>query len=137
MGMGHEPPILGGYDISRLLGGISETEVLLNVTTDVPEPFYFLQDKNANQEMDFKAQSLAVSTQCVPMTSHCFQPNYSNPDTIMAFQCSPGFKGNLTMKSALDFDESGGAFIATPSLGIGFSPDAKFSRMIGSDLESA
>jgi hypothetical protein len=79
-----------------------------------------------DKTLDFKAQSLAVSTHCTPMTSKCF--NQYGED--LNFSCTPNFFGDLIMQSDMDdgADSDGAGRLA--SAGIGFShPD--FSRVVG------
>jgi hypothetical protein len=79
-----------------------------------------------DKTLDFKAQSLAVSTHCTPMTSKCF---YQSGEDLN-FLRTPNFFGDLIMQSEMDdgADSDGAGLLA--STGIGFShPD--FSRMVG------
>lgn len=118
---------------------------------DYTNAYTFLADQmiySYNYTTDFRARTYALRTQCAPMTARCFPASdaYSPTQNYFyssdfglgsvgenyTFQCTPGFSGNVT---------SNGASLATnyraestaAAVGIGFSPDANLSRMVGNN----
>jgi hypothetical protein len=115
---------------SETFAGLSLTQKVQNFTS-AAETFYLLQDAKADQRLDYQAVSLAVTTQCTPMTTKCYHPNGTteNGTTFLDFQCTPGFKGNFNQM--LVWTDRDGSITGDANVGIGFSPDAQFSTMLG------
>ena len=110
--------------------------------------FYYLANAlNANDAMhwDFMAKTIAISTQCTPITQQCL-PDAQwpvdvdlNDDGYREFSCTPGFGANFTYSGAsqtidADYKEDGAGSntrVDRPAVGMAFAPDAQLSERIG------
>lgn len=113
-----------------------------NAGNDQVQHYKYLANTGFDLTKDFRAKTIAVKTQCAPMTARCF-PSYLSDNSsdlgywrslgsFYTFNCTPGFSGELTsngasMATALRKNSS------TGSMGIGFAPDAELSQMIGNN----
>ncbi|OQU95411.1 hypothetical protein CLAIMM_01624 [Cladophialophora immunda] len=137
--------IVNANKAALTIANLSDTNTVndwYNSTSDPVHHYKYLAHTGLDFTRDFRAKTVAVKTQCAPMTARCFSACSSdNPsdeddcrylDNSYAFNCSPGYTGELT---------SNGASLATSlrkpslagSMGFGFAPDASLSRMVGND----
>lgn len=125
------PLMVNPDETSRVLAGTSQTNMVLNITSNSSGTVYFLADTRTGQTLDFKAKTLAVSTQCTPMTKECL---YRPDDSYiygLNFSCTPHFNANFSMQSVGDYGAESPGTGPESYTGIGFSPDPQFSRMVG------
>ncbi|KIW50243.1 hypothetical protein PV05_11850 [Exophiala xenobiotica] len=98
----------------------------LSSTSKHNETFYFYSDSRSGSTVDFKVQTLGISTQCHIATKRC-HGDYSNGTS---FRCSAGFAGDLTECLPnvwpASADDSGSC-----ETGIGFATDAQLSQAAG------
>ncbi|KIX96774.1 uncharacterized protein Z520_07494 [Fonsecaea multimorphosa CBS 102226] len=127
------------------IANLSDTNTVndwYNSTSDPVHHYKYLAHTGLGFATDFRAKTVAVKTQCAPMTEQCFQACFSdNPDeedncrylnNSYAFQCSPGFTGELTSNGA-SWATSLRKNSSVGSTGFGFALDASLSQMIGHD----
>lgn len=84
---------------------------------------YFFGDARSDSKVDYKAQTLGISTQCQMATADCY-----TGDNGTAFRCSAGFRGDLWACQPDSWYGGNGSHCST---GIGFAPDAQLSRSAG------
>jgi hypothetical protein len=127
----------GVNEATLAINGLSETNDVgsWHYYNDSTHYYKYLTDKRADFARDFKASTIAIKTQCTPMTQRCFlnaQRFYLGDN--YTFHCGKDYTGQLT---------SNGASVATGlrttssvSTGLGFSPDSGLSRMVGNNKAS-
>lgn len=85
---------------------------------------FFMGDQRSSKNVDFRARTMGITTQCEIATQKC------DSDNGTAFQCSAGFTGNFTSCQPNEIGED-------CSVGIGFSPDAQLSSAAGNAILSS
>lgn len=77
----------------RIMNGISQNNTVGSYSpSDTPEKvFYYLSDSTASVNLDFKASTFAVTTECQAITDKC-KVDYET----WTFNCTPSFAGSLT-----------------------------------------
>lgn len=73
------------------MNGISQTNTVKQYSSDPLKTFYYLSDSATSTDVDFKATTFAVTTECEAITSKC------NLDINVStfFNCTPSFAGSL------------------------------------------
>jgi hypothetical protein len=132
---------------SDVMNNIGLTDYVLNYYDSTSSRwYYYMADKNVSYDLyarDYRTTTLAVSTQCTPITASCLKlPDPINNPGFLAyqydFQCPGGLNGSLLSNgatSAANYSTtvSAGGVMA----GISFSPDARLStRIADSDFAS-
>lgn len=92
---------------------------------------YFMADQRSSKNVDFRAHTMGITTQCQIATSDCYRG-----DNGSAFQCPNGFAGDFTSCEPNVWPANGTAGESC-DVGIGFSPDAKLSSAAGDDYLSS
>lgn len=126
--------LAGATESCMTVNQVSDLNVVRSYTSDGQTYYYFLTAAAADLTRDFRTNTLALSTQCQPMTQKCFPGAQQNPHNFTVpnppiFTCTPGFSADVRWNGALPV--SNREEFLTPAVGIGFSPDAQLSRMIG------
>ncbi|KAK5128573.1 hypothetical protein LTR85_003244 [Meristemomyces frigidus] len=140
--------LANGYEANVLLQGLSTTNAVLNHTMNGTN-YMYLANQNLDAKLDFKAKTLAVSTQCAPITSKCVLPtsewpyiasvsiDSNNTGDYYNFECTPGFTANFTFNGAaqtMDALQSEGGMDQTygvPLVGLAFAPSASLASRVG------
>jgi hypothetical protein len=73
------------------MNNVSQTNTVKEYSPDSLKVFYYLSDSATSADVDFKATTFAVTTECEVITSKC----NLNLDTS-TFNCTPSFAGSLT-----------------------------------------
>jgi hypothetical protein len=134
-GTGTHYDLAGAAESCMTMNAVSDMNTVQNYSSD-GETYYFLADTGLSKGRDFRTKTMAISTQCSPMTSTCFRGAQKTPQnttvlTSTKFSCSPGFTGNVTSNGVLPV--SNWQATSTPNVGIGFAPDPSLSNMLGSN----
>ena len=94
------------------------------------QTFFFYGDSRSSKTLDFKAQTMGISTQCFIATTKCNigTTDYNQTDSD-AFKCSDGFGGDVTygypnVWPANSSDSGSGGY----TTGIGYANDAQLSE---------
>lgn len=75
----------------KIMNGISQTNTVRQYSSDPLKVFYYLSDSATSADVDYKATTFAVTTECEIITSKC------NIDFLTStFNCTPSFAGSLT-----------------------------------------
>jgi hypothetical protein len=142
--------LVGSLEASRVLRGVSSAN---STISSYPESnhtagsggqaFYYLAANPSMAHfpgmMDYMAKTIAITTQCAPITQQCL-PGVQWPfddDDDRTFSCTPGFGANFTFSGAsqtVDADESDDGDNTRPdrpAVGMAFASDAQLSRRIG------
>lgn len=102
--------------------------------------YYYLDNPRARAGVDYKAKTLAISTQCSPMTIQCLRNETWPQNRWGNFSCSPGFAANFSFSGVSqlpDWDDpslnpvGANTYLPTPAVGLAFSKDADFSNRVG------
>ncbi|RAO72582.1 uncharacterized protein BHQ10_008594 [Talaromyces amestolkiae] len=75
----------------KIMNGISQTNTVRQYSSDPLKVFYYLSDSATSADVDYKATTFAVTTECEIITSNC----NVNFDTY-TFNCTPSFAGSLS-----------------------------------------
>ena len=106
------------------------------------QAFYYLGNSAMSgvaDHHDYLAKTIAITTQCTPITRQCL-PDVQWPlddDDNRSFSCTPGFGANFTFSGASqmrDGDEDDGGQNSRadrPAVGLAFASDAQLSERIG------
>lgn len=73
----------------KTLNGVSDTHIVREYSPSSGQVFYFLGDVGSSKNADFKANTLAVSTQCEPISKKCGLADVGETDE--RFNCTPSF----------------------------------------------
>ncbi|KAJ9498712.1 hypothetical protein LTR96_000191 [Exophiala xenobiotica] len=124
--------LVGGEAASKLQLNQPTNDMISNYTGSLSssaskhnETVYFYSDARSSNAVDFKAQTLGISTQCHIASQRC-HADYSNGTS---FRCSAGFAGDLSECMPNVWPASGE--YGTCDTGIGFATDAKLSQAAG------
>ncbi|KAI1628977.1 hypothetical protein EDD37DRAFT_30846 [Exophiala viscosa] len=137
--MQHENDVYleGSQAVADLQLAQSTNDVISNYTGPLSsdstqnQTVFFYGDTRSSNTLDFKAQTLGVSTQCIMATTMCGYLNNNETDD-WSFRCSEGFGGDVTYgypnvwpANASDADSGGTGGYTT---GIGYAIDAQLSE---------
>lgn len=86
-------------DAGATLTNTSAINMIRQFPSSQQQPIFYLGDTAASSDIDFKASTYAVSTQCQPMTKQCLPPASGFKTS---FNCSTGLAGNLSAYSTVD-----------------------------------
>lgn len=75
----------------QIMNGVSKTNIVKEYSSDPLKVFYYLSDTHASADVDYKATTFAVTTECEAITSKC-NLNF----LTSTFNCTPSFAGSLT-----------------------------------------
>lgn len=90
---------------------------------------YFMGDKRSSENLDFRARTMGISTQCQIMTSQCFDGQIYKYDP--SFFCPGGFNGSFLQCSPNYWPATSNTDVSNCPTGIGFSSDPQLSQMAG------
>lgn len=85
----------GSANVNKLQLGVPTSNTMSNFTHSSKE-WIFLTDPRRTAQLDFMASTIAVSTQCIPMSSKCVDSFALTTQYDTTFDCSKGFKGNFS-----------------------------------------
>lgn len=86
--------LLSDDEAYRIMNGISQTHTVRAYSPDTSKVFYYLSDAASSTEVDFKASTFAVTTECELISSKCGIGGDDPQGTT--FNCTPSFSGSLT-----------------------------------------
>lgn len=98
--------------------------------------YYYLDNPSSPDNVDFMAKTIAIATQCAPITSRCLSNDSWPSFNHMDFSCSPAFSANFTfdgLSQGID-DNAGGSPYNRDlwhPVGMAFSQDAQLETMVG------
>ncbi|KAK4943190.1 hypothetical protein LTR10_017214 [Elasticomyces elasticus] len=100
---------------------------LLSSDSTQNQTMFFYADSRSSKTLDFKAQTLGISTQCIIATTSCGYIDTNETD-YQAFKCSDGFGGDVSYCYPnvwpANASESG---LGGCTTGIGYATDAQLS----------
>lgn len=133
---------INSNEASLAIAGASDTNLARQwyFDKDLLHSYKYLADTRMNSSRDFRANTIAIKTQCAPMTSRCFPAAYTDdPDSgnyrylaNYTFKCSRGYRGEITSNGASR--ATGLRTNSSVAAGIAFAPDSSLSQMIGDDV---
>lgn len=96
--------------------------------------YYYLDNPFTPRNLDYKAKTVAIATQCAPITSRCLSNDTWPYFDHMDFSCSPAFTANFSFDGLSQGTDIEGGFYNVDlwnPVGMAFSQDAQLRTRVG------
>jgi hypothetical protein len=87
--------LVGGIESYKAVDDVSAINRVYTATDSLGRSYALLGDSAASNNLDFTASTIAVSTQCTPISKKCRLQGVDSPVT---YHCSDQFQGDLSIK---------------------------------------